>query len=125
VECGRRMENFNFIAMVVKNPPKGSARRAQAIGIGLALAIRIVMLLGVVWIMGLAEPLFTVADVGFSFKDILLLAGGLFLIGKSTIEMHHDLTAPEDRHHVHAKQRFLPAVWQIALIDIVFSFDSI
>lgn len=119
------IDNLIFIALIVQNLPKQFARRAQMIGISLALVIRIFMLLGVAWIMRLTEPLFTVMEVGISFKDLLLLAGGLFLIGKSTSEMHGDITAKEHSPHITAKQRFYPAVLQIALIDFVFSFDSI
>jgi predicted tellurium resistance membrane protein TerC len=119
------IDNLIFISLVVQKLPKQFARRAQVIGIGLAFFIRILMLLGVVWIMHLTKPLFTVADIAFSFKDLLLIAGGVFLIGKSTREIHSDLTTSQNEHSISIKQSFYPAVLQIAVIDFIFSFDSI
>ena len=83
------IDNLIFIAIVVQNLPKHMQKKARLMGLALALGIRVVMLLGVTWLMTLTAPLFTVLDHGVSVKDILLLFGGLFLVVKSTLELHN------------------------------------
>lgn len=120
------IDNLIFIALVVQNLPKAYAKKARFIGLGLALGIRIVMLMGVAWIMGLTKPLFTVFEMDVSFKDLLLIGGGIFLIAKATFEMHADIAGIEEKREiVKVKSGFAAAIMQIALIDFVFSFDSI
>lgn len=120
------IDNLIFIAIVVQNLPKQMQKKARLLGLGLALGIRIVMLLGVTWLMTLTEPLFTVFVQDVSVKDILLLFGGLFLVVKSTLEMHHEVAGKEEnKPHIKVKTQFIAAAAQIALIDFVFSFDSI
>ncbi len=120
------IDNLIFIALVVEKLPREMANKVRLIGLSLALVIRIAMLLGIVWIMSLTKPIFSVFEIGFSVKDMLLLAGGLFLITKSTLEMHVDITGKEAHEkEISVKSSFLGAVIQVALIDFVFSFDSI
>lgn len=119
------IDNLIFIALVVQKLPKQFRDRARMIGLVLALGMRIAMLLGVAWIMTLTEPLFSAVEREFSIKDLLLLAGGLFLIVKSTLEMHADVTDHHKIREVRAREHFYSAVLQIILIDLIFSFDSI
>jgi len=119
------IDNLIFIALVVEKLPKSYSDRARQIGLGLALVIRIIMLLGVVWVMSLTKPLIKIFAVDVSAKDILLLAGGMFLIGKSTLEMHSEIVAEESENDIKPMSGFMGAITQIALIDFVFSFDSI
>lgn len=120
------IDNLIFIALVVQKLPATMAKKVRLIGLTLALGIRIVMLLGITWIMSLTTPLFSFMDKDFSVKSLLLLAGGLFLIGKSTLEMHFDLLGKEEQEkEITAMSGFTGAVLQVALIDFVFSFDSI
>jgi len=121
------IDNLIFIALVVQKLPKEMAKKVRTFGLALALIIRILMLLGITWIMSLTQPLFSLNETAFSIKDILLLAGGLFLIAKSTLEMHQDISDKEHEETtaIVAKSGFYAAVLQVALIDFVFSFDSI
>lgn len=119
------IDNLIFIALIVQNLPKEQQKKARILGLGLALAMRVVMLLGVSWLMTLTEPLFTVLSNSFSFKDILLIAGGLFLVGKVTFEMHADLAGAEERKEMTKVGSFSAVVFQIILVDLVFSFDSV
>lgn len=119
------IDNLIFIALVVGNLPASYRKKAQFIGVTLALVIRTVMLFGATWLMTLTEPLFTVFELAISFKDILMLAGGVFLLAKATMEMHLDLAGIEEKREIVAKTGFTNAVIQIAIIDFVFSFDSI
>lgn len=120
------IDNLIFIALVVQKLPKNIAKQVRFIGLVLALVIRIIMLLGITWIMSLTKPLFSFVEIDFSVKDLLLLAGGLFLIIKSTLEMHVDITGMEyEQKDIKVKSSFVSAVIQVALIDFVFSFDSI
>lgn len=119
------IDNLIFIALVVQNLPPQYQKKARFIGLGLALGIRIVMLMGVSWLMQLTEPWFSLFGYDFSIKDILMIAGGGFLIAKATFEMHADLAGEEEKKEIVAVHGFAKAVVQIALIDLVFSFDSI
>lgn len=119
------IDNLIFIALVVQDLPAHFRKKARVIGLVLALVMRVLMLLGIAWVMSLTHPLFTLVEMDFSIKDMLLLAGGLFLIVKSTLEMHSDISGKEEVKVVHARQKFAAAVVQIILIDLVFSFDSI
>jgi predicted tellurium resistance membrane protein TerC len=92
----------------------------------LAMGFRVVLLLGITWLIGFSEPLFSVADMEFSGRDLILLAGGLFLLGKSTMEIHHKVEGVESRPGIEGKKAsFGSTLMQIVLLDLVFSFDSI
>lgn len=118
------IDNIIFISIVTDKLPKEKKRRARNIGLILALVVRLFLLSIVAWIMGMTKPLFELMGVKISGQSLVLLLGGLFLIYKSTIEMHSSIRGHEE---VHApKSGGLKAVIiQIVLIDIVFSFDSI
>lgn len=119
------IDNLIFIALVCEVLPEEKRRTARMLGLGLALVMRIAMLLGVAWIMRLTEPLFSLLGNEFSVKDLLLLGGGGFLIAKATFEMHADLAGDEEKREIVQRQSFFGVVMQIVLIDLVFSFDSI
>jgi predicted tellurium resistance membrane protein TerC len=120
------IDNIVFISLIVGRGPKTQQRKIQVIGLVLALVARLGLLLAVGWLIGLQKPLFAVFGFEISFRDLILLAGGLFLIAKSTTEIHGKL---EGGGHESAKNTkvltFRSAVIQIVLIDLVFSFDSI
>lgn len=118
------IDNLIFIALVVSKLPAEYSRTARFIGLGLALIIRVLMLMGVKWIMSLTEPLFTFI-IAISFKDLLLLSGGLFLLIKGGMEIHSDLTGEKNMKTVKSAKNFPSAIMQIVFIDFVFSFDSI
>jgi predicted tellurium resistance membrane protein TerC len=123
------IDNLVFIALVVANLPEKYRDKARYFGIGLALIMRVAMLFMLAWIMSLTEPLFSAFGLDFSFKNLLLIAGGLFLIIKSAIEIYRDLRhvehCPETGKKMMIKQTFSAAVMQIVAVDFVFSFDSI
>ena len=119
------VDNIIFVAVMAERLPHGQRSLARRLGLLLALGFRIAMLAGLVWIAQLSEPVFELFEHGFSWRDILMLAGGGFLLAKSTIEIHHDVEG-EDEDHESAASGLLPMVIvQIALIDIVFSLDSV
>jgi predicted tellurium resistance membrane protein TerC len=120
------IDNLIFIALIVQKIPKKIAKKVRIIGLSLAFIIRIAMLLGISWVMSLTKPIFSITEMAFSIKDLLLLAGGIFLIAKSTLEMHVDISGTHSEEiNIKTKSSFMAAVVQVALIDFVFSFDSI
>ena len=120
------IDNVIFISVLVSKLPKEQADRARVIGIGLALLFRVALLLVLSWIIALSEPVFTVFGHGFSWRDIILLAGGLFLIYKAVTEMHSEIEGPgHDDLTQRAKAALSVIVMQIILLDLVFSIDSI
>ncbi len=124
------IDNIIFISLLTNKLPVEGRRRARIAGIALALIFRIVMLLGITWIIGFTEVLFSVGEHGVTGRDIILLVGGLFLIGKSTSEIHHKIDGAgraEDKSEMKktASRGFVAIIIQIGLLDIVFSFDSI
>lgn len=119
------IDNLIFIALVADNLPKEYRTKARVLGLALALIIRVVMLFSLSWIMQLTEPLFSIAGKSFSWRDLLLAGGGLFLMYKAVGEMHADLGGMEEKKSMVAKKTLGGAIVQIVLIDLVFSFDSI
>lgn len=119
------IDNIIFISIVTDNLEKGEQRKARNIGLTLALVIRLLLLSIVGYIMGMVEPLFTIFEVDFSGQSLVLLLGGMFLIYKSTVEMHKSITGEQDTHVSSKKKGLSNIIIQILLIDIVFSFDSI
>ncbi len=119
------IDNLIFIALVVQNLPKHFRKTARYIGVGLALVIRVLMLLAASWIMSLTNPVLHVGEQGFSFKDLLLLGGGLFLIAKATFEIHADMSDVQEQKEIVAASSIFGGIAQIVFIDFVFSFDSI
>jgi len=120
------IDNIIFISILSTKLPEGQQRRARRWGLGLAMGTRILLLLSLSWILGLEEDLFAIAGHGVSGRDIVLLLGGLFLIYKSTSEIHEKI---EGDDHDEMKQVKKPAFWsvitQILILDVVFSLDSV
>lgn len=120
------VDNVIFISVLVSKLPKAQADRARTIGLSLALIFRIALLLVLSWIIALSQPVFTAFGHGFSWRDIILLAGGLFLIYKAVHEMHAEIEEPhEPTLQQRAKAMMSAIVTQIILLDLVFSIDSI
>ena len=119
------VDNIIFISIITGRLPEHQQERARAVGIGLALLIRIALLFAITWLIRANDPLFTLFDFGFTLRDIILIAGGLFLIYKSTSEVHNKLEGVEESEGAGATLTFGTAIFQIILLDIVFSFDSI
>lgn len=120
------IDNIIFISILAGKLPKNMQDKARKIGLSLALLMRIGLLFSITWIVGLERDLFTIAGMGFSGRDIVLLAGGLFLIAKSTSEIHGKIEGEEVHKNPDLKKLTLnAAIIQIILLDIVFSFDSI
>lgn len=119
------IDNVIFVALMAGRLPEAQRGKARALGLGMALLFRVVMLFGLVWIAHLEEPVFTVAEFEVSWRDIILMLGGLFLLGKATLEIHHSVEGEEDHHESRAAAVFGMVVFQIVLIDIVFSLDSV
>jgi predicted tellurium resistance membrane protein TerC len=120
------IDNVIFLSVIVSRIPQPQAKRARQIGLGLALAFRIVLLSVLVWLIGLTEVLLTVRGVEFSWRDIILIAGGLFLIAKATHEIHAEVEAgSQEADAAAARNAFFWVIVQIVVVDIVFSLDSI
>ncbi|MHA6288062.1 TerC family protein [Maricaulis sp. CAU 1757] len=120
------IDNIIFVALMAGRLPEHQRARARALGLGLALLFRVVMLFSLVWLAHLETALFTLFERDFSWRDIILIAGGLFLLGKATLEIHHTVE-PEDHDPSvsRAAAAFSSIVLQIVMIDIVFSLDSV
>jgi predicted tellurium resistance membrane protein TerC len=120
------IDNVIFIAILAGKLPADQQDRARRLGIGLAVVSRLLLLLGINWVLGLTNDLFNIAGNGISGRDIILLGGGLFLIAKSTHEIHNKLEAMDQGHGAPASVSSLAAVLvQIVLVDVVFSLDSV
>lgn len=118
------IDNIIFISIVTDKLPAEKKRYARNIGMTLALVVRLLLLAVVGYIMGLTKPLFFISEHPFTGQNLVLLAGGLFLIYKSTIEMHNSVKGSEEVH-AKPKAKLSAIILQIVMIDIVFSFDSI
>ena len=122
------IDNIIFISILAGKLPVAQQAKARQLGLSLALITRVLLLMSLTWLMGLTKPLFTlpVLEHGLSGRDLILLLGGLFLIGKSVVEVHEKLEA-EDGHVTSGKARasFASTIVQILLLDIVFSLDSV
>ncbi len=120
------IDNIIFISIVSNRLPEEQQPRARTIGLALALGVRILMLSGITYIIGFTQPLFEVFDHAVSGRDIILLGGGLFLVGKSVTEIHDKVDHDELELGNKGKSvKFSNIIAQIVLLDIIFSFDSI
>lgn len=120
------IDNVIFIAILSGKLPENQQARARTTGIALAVIMRILLLLSISWIMTLTEPLISLFGFEVSGRDLILLIGGLFLIGKSTYEIHEKLEIHEDHEGaVKVAASFVSVITQIVLIDMVFSLDSV
>ena len=121
------IDNLVFISVLTSRCEPKDARRVRQIGLSLAFLFRIMMLFGLTWLMGLTAPLFSLFGIGISWRDIILIGGGAFLIAKSTHEIHREI---EGRHRqapsgTPRRASFALIITQLVLIDLVFSLDSI
>lgn len=119
------VDNIIFISIISNRLPEEQQAKTRNLGLFLALIMRIGLLLGISWIIGFTEPLFTAFEHDISIKDLILIVGGLFLIGKSTTEIHESLEVEE---HEETKKKAISiskVILQIVALDMVFSFDSI
>ena len=120
------IDNVVFISLLVSRLPPERRLGARRIGLSLALVFRATMLGGIAWIIHLTQPLFSVAGYDFSWRDLILLAGGLFLLVKGTREIHQDIEGEEEEGGAApVADTMVSAILQIAIIDLVFSVDSI
>lgn len=122
------IDNLIFISILTNKLPVEQREKARRIGIGLALIMRLGLLATVAWIVQLTNPVFEVFGNAFSWKDIILIAGGLFLVWKATKEIHHNVDVEDDKENLVGEQvamTFSSVIVQILLLDLVFSVDSI
>jgi len=120
------VDNIIFISIISNKLPREQQQKARTIGLSLAIVIRILMLLGISWMIHFTKPLFTIFEHGFSGRDIILFLGGLFLLAKSTSEIHHKVTSDEEGNiSTKGGLTVRSAIIQIVILDMVFSFDSI
>lgn len=120
------IDNIIFIAILCGRLPEHQRKKARLLGLGLAMGMRILLLLGINWVMGLTKELFTMLGHGVTGKDLVLLIGGMFLIAKATFEIHHKVEdASHDASVVKKMASFGTVIAQIIMLDIVFSLDSV
>lgn len=119
------IDNVIFISIISNKLPASQQGKARNLGLTLALLLRVGLLFGITWIVSFKDPLFTILSQEVSGRDLILLAGGLFLLAKSTREIHHKIEG-ETKHESDQKATsFMSAIIQIILLDMIFSFDSI
>ncbi len=125
------IDNLIFISILTNKLPEAMREKARKIGISLALVMRLGLLATIAFIVKLTEPVFTILGQGLSWRDIILIAGGAFLVWKATREIHHHVSADEEGEEgeeggtAKAVQSFASAIGQILVLDLVFSIDSI
>lgn len=119
------IDNIIFIAIITGLLPKKDQQPGRAIGLSMALVMRIILLFGATWIIHLTHPIFSSGKFQISWRDVILIAGGLFLIVKTVIEIMHKFKVADDKGYKERKLTMTQAILQIALIDVVFSIDSI
>lgn len=119
------IDNIIFISIQSSKLPVHKREKARLVGLGLAMFIRVALLFSLTWLMGLTSPLLVVFDNEISGRDLILLSGGMFLLWKSTMEIHEKLEGEEKVASAHVGTTFGAVIVQILLLDIVFSLDSI
>jgi predicted tellurium resistance membrane protein TerC len=119
------IDNIIFISILVSKLPEHKQPRARTLGLALAMIMRVILLVCLTWIMGLTKPLFTILGNEISGRDIILIAGGLFLLAKSTLEIHDKLEGKEGRALERVPSSYAGVLAQIILLDAVFSLDSV
>ena len=119
------VDNVVFISILAGKLPAEQREKARRIGLGLAMLIRVLLLFSIAWVIRLTSPLFTVLAQEISGRDLILLLGGLFLLGKSTHEMHSLLEGDEGHSSARVAASFVSVIIQILLLDIIFSLDSV
>src|SRR4026208_376004 len=119
------IDNIVFISILSGKLPAHQQKKARFIGLSLAMLMRILLLLCITWVMGLTRPLFAIAGFEFTGRAIILVAGGLFLLVKSTHEIHDDIEGEDEHRQARAMGSLFAVLVQISLLDIVFSLDSV
>ncbi|WP_370259626.1 TerC family protein [Idiomarina sp.] len=119
------IDNIIFISILVGRLPEHQRNRARTIGLMLAMGTRLLLLFSLTWVMSLTTPLFEILGKSISGRDLILLLGGLFLLGKSTLEIHHALEGESSEGQSPVQANFVAILVQIAVLDIVFSLDSV
>ncbi len=119
------IDNVIFISILSAKLPIEQQQKARTVGLSLAVITRVLLLLSLAWVIGLTEPLFTLLNEEVSGRDLILILGGLFLIAKSTHEIHQKLEADEEQSGALIANKFAGVIMQILLLDIVFSLDSV
>jgi predicted tellurium resistance membrane protein TerC len=119
------IDNIVFIAIVSQHLPKKQQAAARRLGLSIAIVLRVLLLLTISWIISLRETLFTAFGIDFSWRDLILGAGGLFLLAKGTREIHTEVEGEERGQRGKAVASFAGVILQIAMLDIVFSLDSV
>jgi predicted tellurium resistance membrane protein TerC len=119
------IDNIIFISIIADRLPKEKRQRARAIGLLLALLVRIGLLFSISWLVHLTNPIMSISSFDLSARDIILLAGGIFLLYKTTKEIHHKIEGEEEHHEAKGRATFRDVILQIIIIDVVFSVDSI
>ncbi|MCC6779104.1 MAG: TerC family protein [Hyphomicrobiales bacterium] len=122
------IDNLVFISVLTSRLPEQQARRARKLGLSLALLFRLIMLAGLTWLMGLTAPLVTLLGMAISWRDLILIGGGLFLIAKATHEIHNEVESADDEGDggpSPARASFAFVIAQLVAVDLVFSLDSI
>lgn len=119
------IDNIIFISILVGRLPEQQRAFARRMGLGLAMFARLALLFSISWVMGLTETWFTIFDFAISGRDVILIGGGLFLLAKATHEIHNSLEGEEDSEHAIVVTGLGMVLVQIAVLDIVFSLDSV
>ncbi|HXG83796.1 MAG TPA: TerC family protein, partial [Pyrinomonadaceae bacterium] len=119
------IDNIVFISILAGKLPEEQQKKARYMGLALALVMRVILLFSLSWVIGLVEPLFSVFGQEISGRDLVLIIGGLFLLGKSTHEIHGSLEGEEGHKATKVYPSFVSVLIQIGLLDIVFSLDSV
>jgi predicted tellurium resistance membrane protein TerC len=119
------IDNIIFISILAGKLPKNQQGRGRQVGLLMAMLTRILLLLSLTWLTKLTDPIFTMGHLGISGRDLILLVGGLFLLGKSTVEIHEKLEGKEGHASAKVKTSFVAVIVQIMLLDIIFSLDSV
>ncbi len=125
IEIVLGIDNVIFISVLVSKLPPKQRLRARQIGLGLALLFRIILLFFLTWLIGLTEPVFSIGEFSVSWRDIVLIAGGLFLLVKATREIHAEIEGGHQSAATAVEGAFAWVIVQVILIDLVFSVDSI
>lgn len=125
IEIVLGIDNIVFISILVSKLPVERQRSARSLGIGLAMFTRIALLLFLTAMLRLTAPIFTLLSHAFSGRDLILIAGGLFLLAKSTFEIHDNLEGTREHPKTRLRASFISVIIQVAILDIVFSLDSV
>ncbi len=119
------IDNIIFISILTGRLPEKEREKGRVTGLIIALVFRILLLLGISYIAGLVTPLISLFGMSFSGRDLILMGGGIFLIVKSTLEIHNKLEGEEETEKSDNKSKFWNVIFQIVVLDLVFSFDSV